>query len=120
MGFDAHFKGRWMYIVPNFPSLRETMFTNFCCYSCWWYRLHCVIICSLGGIEHNSLLEIWYRNMFDYCIHTSNRPWCGSKGIRCYLPFSNNTFVPLSCDFIIPRCILKLKRIKKNQRNTHP
>ena len=109
MGFYAHFKG---YGSTQFPSFWERMSANFvvgfCCYSCWLYRLHSMIICSLG--EYNIvILEIWCTNILEYCIYTSKRSCCGSNCIKCSRCFFNTTYVPLSCDFITPRHIFYQK-----------
>ena len=41
----------WMYIVPSFWETMSTKFVyGLCCYR-WWYRLHCMLICNLGGVR---------------------------------------------------------------------
>ena len=64
------------------------------CYICWWYRLHCMLSCSLGGLDQN-ILEIWCTIMCSSCIYTSNRLWCEHNGVGLYTPLSNTTFVCL-------------------------
>ena len=56
-----------------FSSFWETMSTNFdygfYFYRCWWYRLHCMFICKLGGVDHNNLRDIVYKYVWLLYIH---------------------------------------------------
>ena len=86
-------------------------------FSCWWYMLHSVVICSLGRLEHNNGEDMVY------CI--GNTEWLiyiclvvvYIHQIRhnvCLWDLDvmsvSRTSVPIPCDLIIPRCIFHGKK----------
>ena len=58
-----------VYCCRHFGKQCANFFMAFVAIGCWWYRLHFMFICSLGGVDHNNLGDMVYKYVWLLYIH---------------------------------------------------